>query len=61
MLFIMIVVMIIIMVFVFVAVLVAMARQTVFSVGLLDGDQAQLLTTGWCEASVLTAALREAL
>ena len=31
------------------------------SVGLLDGDQAQLLTTGWCEASVLTAALREAL
>ena len=31
------------------------------SVGLLDGDQAQPLTTGWCEASVLTAALREAL
>ena len=31
------------------------------SVGLLDGDQAQPPTTGWCEASVLTAALREAL
>jgi len=31
------------------------------SVGLLDGDQGLLITTGWCEASVLTAALREAL
>lgn len=31
------------------------------SVGLLDGAQAQLLTTGWCEASMLSAALREAL
>jgi putative protein-disulfide isomerase len=31
------------------------------SVGLLDGEQGLLITTGWCEASVLTAALREAL
>ena len=31
------------------------------SVGLLDGEEAQLIATGWCAASVLTAALREAL
>ena len=31
------------------------------SVGFLDGEQGLLITTGWCEASVLTAALREAL
>ena len=31
------------------------------SVGLLDGDQAQLLTTGWCDAQALTDAIRESL
>ena len=31
------------------------------SVGLLDGDQAQLLTTGWCDAQALSDAVRESL
>ena len=31
------------------------------SVGLLDGDQARLLTTGWCDAVALTDAVRESL
>ena len=31
------------------------------SVGLLDGDEARLLTTGWCEASSLVSALHASL
>ena len=31
------------------------------SVGLLDGDQAQLITTGWCDAQALASAIRAAL
>ena len=31
------------------------------SVGLLDGDQAQLITTGWCDAPTLSSSIREAL
>jgi len=30
------------------------------SVGLLEGDQAQLLTTGWCDAQALASAIRAA-
>ena len=31
------------------------------SVGLLDGDQAQLITTGWCDAQALASAIHAAL
>ena len=31
------------------------------SVGLLDGEEAQLIATGWCDAQALATSIREAL